>query len=65
MVDFVMRHRTRVTITIVNIATCLIVGLMGTEGNGEPASLQYHAINLVFFVMAMVVTWLPDWESIY
>lgn len=64
MVDFIMRHRTRVTITIISIATCLITAMMGTEGNGEPVSLQYHVINIIFFVMAIVATWLPDWESI-
>ena len=57
MVDFIMRHRTMVTITIINIATCLIIAMMGTDGNVEPASLQYHVINIIFFVMTMVVTW--------
>ena len=64
MVDFIMRHRTRVTITIINIATCLIIAMMGTDGNVEPAPLQYHVINIIFFATAIVATWLPDWESI-
>lgn len=64
MIDFIMRHRTRATITIISIATCLVTAVMGTEGNGEPAPLQYHVINIIFFVMAIVATWLPDWESI-
>lgn len=65
MVDFIMRHRTRVTITAINIATCLIIGMtLGIDGNGEPVPLQYHVINIIFFATAMVATWLPDWESI-